>query len=281
MSNNTTSLNRLFTKDSILSLVRYKHSKLYHSVVTQYVANVDHLSHKDVIAKIYHYLSKSYRNEYFFKNTLFNKLLLGRHSVETTTALSQVTIEKAKADLIMINGKAVVYEIKSPLDNFSRLESQIENYYKSFDHVCILCPEIYYEKLAEIYQSLPVGIYVLSTRNTIQFKKEPQMNRDALNHHSFFKILRKGEYESILKQYLGYLPITAPAFYYDACLTEFSKIPLDEAYSMFLKELKKRNCVQDKDLFDKIPSELKSIVYFSDFQRGQMEKILEFIDSKY
>ena len=43
---------------------------------------------------LYNYLKKSYRNEYFYKNTMLNKLLLGRHSVNTTTALSEMPIGK-------------------------------------------------------------------------------------------------------------------------------------------------------------------------------------------
>ncbi len=60
---------------------------------------------------LYNYL-KVYRNEYFYKNTILNKLLLGRHSINTTTALSEMPIGKSIADFILLNGKGVVDEIK-------------------------------------------------------------------------------------------------------------------------------------------------------------------------
>ena len=78
------------------------------------------------------------RNEYYYKITLLNKLLLGIHSVNTTTALTEFPIAKSKADFVLINGKAVVYEIKTELDNLERLESQISDYYKAFDHVAVV-----------------------------------------------------------------------------------------------------------------------------------------------
>ncbi|MBU5889902.1 sce7726 family protein, partial [Vibrio cholerae O1] len=77
------------------------------------------------------------RNEYFYKNTLLNKLLLGKHSLNTTTAITEIPINKSKADFILINGKAVVYEIKTGLDSFERLESQIEDYFKAFVNVYV------------------------------------------------------------------------------------------------------------------------------------------------
>lgn len=281
MSYNNINLNRLFTKESILNLVCNKSSKLYTSVVSTYTSNNTHLSNGEIITKLYSYLTKHYRNEYLFKNTLLNTLLLGYHNINTTTALSQVTVEKAKADFILINGKAVVYEIKSQLDNFTRLESQIENYYKAFNHVCILSSESHYEKLRDIYQDSPVGIYVLSSKNTLQRKKEPAINNSGITHLSLFKILRKKEYESILKKHSSTLPAVAPAFYYDACLDSFKQIPLSKAYEEFLKQLKLRNSVHDKDLFDRIPKELKSIAYFADLKEKEYKQILEFINSKH
>lgn len=58
-------------------------------------------------------------------NTLLNKLLVGKHSVNTTTALAQVRIDQHIADFVMINGEGKLYEIKSELDNFDRLYDQL------------------------------------------------------------------------------------------------------------------------------------------------------------
>lgn len=91
-----------------------------------------------MVSEIYNILKTEYRNEYYYKNTLLNKLLLGVHSVNTTTALTEIPIAKSKADFVLINGKAVVYEIKTELDNLERLESQINDYFKAFDHVAVV-----------------------------------------------------------------------------------------------------------------------------------------------
>ncbi|MBC8060944.1 MAG: sce7726 family protein, partial [Clostridiaceae bacterium] len=52
-----------------------------------------------------------------------------------------------KADFILINGSAVVYEIKTELDTLDRLDSQIENYYKAFTKVCVITSESNYNKV--------------------------------------------------------------------------------------------------------------------------------------
>lgn len=40
-------------------------------------------------------------------------------------ALTELPIGDSKADFIMINGRGVVYEIKTDLDNLNRLNSQL------------------------------------------------------------------------------------------------------------------------------------------------------------
>lgn len=64
-------------------------------------------------------MDKEYRNEYFYKNTIFNQLLVQKHDLYNTAALTELPIADSKADFVMINGKGVVYEIKTDLDNFS------------------------------------------------------------------------------------------------------------------------------------------------------------------
>ena len=78
------------------------------------------LSNGEIIHNLYTRMSKSYRNEYIYQNTLLNALLLGKHSVRTTTALSQVPVGKAVADFIPISAK----HKKEPVADASALSHQ-------------------------------------------------------------------------------------------------------------------------------------------------------------
>ena len=55
----------------------------------------------------------------------------------------------------MINGKAVVYEIKTELDTFERLATQIDDYYKAFDHVCVVASDSQRTELLERFKNSP------------------------------------------------------------------------------------------------------------------------------
>lgn len=273
-------LNRFFSKQLVNSLIENQSMEIFKSMGSEYLSEEVFATNDEVISKIYAYMASNYRNEYIYMNTLFNKILLGRHNLNTTTAITQLPIESSKADLIMINGKAVVYEIKTDLDTFDRLMVQLDDYYKAFPCVTVVTCSHHYYKLYQMLKDTPTGIYILSDKkNTLQQKKAPIECFDNISHKALFKILRKSEYENIILKYFHKLPDCTPVFYYDECFKVFKTIPIKTAYSLFTIELKLRNKVVDIDRFNHVPYEMKALVYFSNLKNKEYDK-LEYALSK-
>ena len=170
MTENNLILNRLFTQNVFFDMIDTNDNTTYGAVIQRFVNDYENKDNGALISEVYRFMSKSYRNEYFYQNTLLNKLLLGKHSINTTTALTQIPISKSKADFILINGKAVVYEIKTELDTFERLDTQLRDYFKAFNHVCVVTSDSQYDRAASLLQNTPVGIYALTPQNTISSK---------------------------------------------------------------------------------------------------------------
>lgn len=282
MNTNNSILTRVFTQNMLKELMYdYSDTPILSNIVKRYELKYDgETKNESILSEIYQYISHSYRNEYFYKNTLLNKLIISAHRLKTTTALTEVPIAKSKADFIMINGKAVVYEIKTELDTFERLESQISDYYKAFDHVCVVTSESQAEELQVRFNNTPIGIYVLSDKNTLRRLKEPQEFRGDLDKEQIFKILNKPEYENIVKKVFKGLPDVTPVQYYRECKKIACELPLDELYSLFLKELKKRNKIDVID-FEQIPYALRFLVYFSKFQKDQLLELDDYLNQPF
>jgi hypothetical protein len=279
LDSNTLILNRFFSKKTICDLINGNDSPTYSAVVRQYLGDPTHLINRAAIQGIYETMRKSHRNEYYYKNTLLNKLLLGRHSLNTTTALTEVQVDGSKADFVLINGKAVVYEIKTELDTLDRLEGQVRDYFKAFSNVCVLTSESHYERVTGLLDCVPnVGIYVLTERSTISLKRDPIEDMSKLEHKSMFKILRKAEFESVLLQYYKELPQCKPAHYYKECYCMFEQISLENAYEAFLRELKSRNKISTADFLQYVPFELRFLVYFSSFKTRDYLKLDGFLE---
>ncbi len=278
---NNAILNKFFTKDNFSRLAREDYS-IYAAVVERYIDSPGNKENGRIINEIYEFISKSYRNEYFYQNTLLNKLLLEKHNLSNAAALTQLPICKSKADFVLINGKAVVYEIKTELDTFNRLDTQLRDYLKAFSYVCVVTSETKYDRAVNMLKDTPVGIYTLTSRNTISKKKrkEPEEDTSKLNHTAIFKVLRKRERENILLKYFGGLPDSPQAFYFGECLKLFSEIPIKIAYMMALEQLNKRNQIKASQI-EKIPYELKSLAYFSKLSKKDWQAIKKFMSQKY
>lgn len=277
-----TILNRMFTQKNIRDLIYKNNSAIYKKIVSDYFENIHYYTNFDLINEIYNLLSKRYRNEYFYENTLVNKLLFGVHSPNTTIALSQIPISKSKADFILINGRATVFEIKTELDSFYRLETQLENYYKAFKHVTVVTSEDKFNDLYKLLEGTPVGINVITKQNTIsrKMKKNPEKMIDKLDHKVIFDMLHKSEFENIIYKNFHRLPNVAPAYYYDECFYMFKKIPMDVIQRDILNEMKKRKTISIEK-FEKIPYPLKAISYFLDLNNKEYEKLDMFLSKKY
>lgn len=281
-TNKVSNLNRIFTRSMLRLFIDGKIDKIYSSVVRRYIDNADKKSNRELICEIYCELKNNYRNEYFYKNTLLNKLLLGVHSVNTTTALTEVAIAKSKADFVLINGKAVVYEIKTELDNLERLSSQIDDYYKAFDHVAVVTYDRNLQQLQKVLGSIdrPVGIYVLRKNGRLATVQKPQRYVDDLDKEIIFKLLRKSEYENIIVQWYGYLPEVTQFKYYATCKNLFLQIPIEESYLLVLKVLKNRMQLEKVE-FVKTQYELRFLAYFMELTYDDYQKLEVFLDRQY
>lgn len=89
-------LNKFFSRNTFLSLYEEGYDKTYGQVIKKYINYDSTKTNSELVREIYNILKTEYRNEYYYKNTLLNKLLLGVHSVNTTTALTEIPIAKIK-----------------------------------------------------------------------------------------------------------------------------------------------------------------------------------------
>ncbi len=281
-TNNISNLNRIFTRNMLRHFINGKVDNVYSSVIRRYISDAEQKNNRELISEIYCKLKNSYRNEYFYKNTLLNKLLLGVHSVNTTTALTEMAIAKSKADFVLINGKAIVYEIKTELDNLERLSSQIDDYYKAFDHVAVVTYEKNLSQLQKVLESIdkPVGIYILRRNGKLGTIQKPQRYTGDLDREVIFKLLRKSEYEEIIVRRYGHLPEVTQFRYYSACKKMFLQIPVEESYLLVLKILKMRMQIE-KEEFVKIPYELKFLAYFMELTYDDYQKLGVFLECQY
>lgn len=199
-----------FISDSNKTLSPYKE---------KYLCSKTPKNNAEIYNCLYDYLNDSYRIEYFYKNTIFNKIILGKYSLNTASAITELPLSNSIADLVVFGKEAVVYEIKTDYDNLSKLKHQILDYYKVFAKVYVVTGRQFVEKAKKFIENsnLPVGLKVVNNNTSISTVIKADNCFSFLDKRSIFGVLRKSEYESILVKYYNKLPRTNDFNHYNTC----------------------------------------------------------------
>ena len=218
----------------------------------------------EAISEIYQFMDRGYRNEYYYKNTILNQLLIKKHDLYNTAALTELPIGDSKADFIMINGRGVVYEIKTDLDNLLRLENQIKDYYKVFSYVYVVVGNKQLPLVKEFLKDQKVGIYELTSSGKLICRKKAFYNKENLSYEAMFQVLRKAEFESVLLKHFNKLPEVNSFQYYRECQKWLKCVNIITLQKDVMKCLKARTLMLvENKLEEKVPYELRFYAYFS------------------
>lgn len=203
---------------------------------------------------IFGLLSRRYRADYVYRAAVANKLFLGRHSPATTALLSELRVWRSRADLVMLNGTSTVYEIKTELDNFDRLASQLSAYSRMFDRIYVVT---HASQLHQLQASIPehVGVIVLSESFTLQVAREASTNADNTHVPTILDALRRDELVEMTRILCGSVPQVGSVRLVESCSQALAGYPPRRVHDEMVTILKKRR-IFTRDDFRSVPREL-------------------------
>lgn len=215
------------------------------------------------------------RDEYIYKAALTHKILLGKHSLRTACMLNEFRVGPCKADLVILNGTATVYEIKSERDSLSRLERQLDAYRRVFPSVVVIAGENHVEDVL-MSVGTDVGVLRLSRRHTISIVKPAVDRPDQVDPVAVFETLRTDEAKALLAG-LGLEAPDVPNTQLHAALREmFTGLDAHQAHVGMVRVLKqKRDLRPLSDLIDRLPQSLQPAALSVPLRRGDHDRLVQ------
>jgi hypothetical protein len=201
---------------------------------------------------------EGYRHEYIYKTALMHKILLGKHSLQTASMLTEFRVCECKADLVILNGTATVYEVKSERDSLSRLERQIGAYSKVFGQVYVIAAE---DHTQTVLNSLPkaVGILKLTSRYRISTLREAVDLTDSVSPAAIFESVRTEEARRILLLHGVSIPDVPNTLLNAELRRLFVQLKPRDAHQGMVRVLKKtRDLLPLSDLVAQLPKSLQT-----------------------
>ena len=139
-----------------------------------------------------------YPNEICIKSNFIKQVLM---SDKKQVTIFELPVGTSRADLCKINGKSIAYEIKTDLDNLTRLTKQLTDYNAIFDEVYVICSETNLSKITELLpDTCGIYTYIQNRHGKYMFQlfRNPTENQ-KLNSLKQLNLLRKSELLSYFK----------------------------------------------------------------------------------
>ncbi len=265
---------KIFNSNVLNSIARGDFSYLK-SLHEQKKIDINGLSLSDFYEKTYEHLAKNYKNEYLYKNLIIKKILLGRHSLNTATMLSEFRVGLKKADCVILNGKSTCYEIKTDYDSLIRLEEQLDSYLQLFDEAYVVCSATHLQSVLNIAPPC-VGILVLNELNRFTQIRKASKRTQPLNRGLLIQSLRQEEYKQLAETLINDEINLPNTLLYKECLTIFEKYS-DECFlnTKFIEILKKTRKNNDR-LIKSLPESLANAAISYRFSKKEADNLIEY-----
>jgi hypothetical protein len=216
---------------------------------------------------------EGYRDEYVYKTALILRILLGRHSLRTASVLNEFRVEDCKADLVILNGTATAYEVKSERDSLARLERQIETYSQCFAQVYVIAAENHLDAVKALIPN-DVGILKLSNRLEISLVQKALDRPERTSSAVIFDSVRTVEARLILEAHGISIPKVPNTQLHSVLRELFTKLTNLDAHRGMVRVLKRtRNLWQFSDLLDQLPLSLYSAVFSTPLRRVDQARL--------
>lgn len=204
-------------------------------------------------------ISREYRSEYVFKNSIVDRLVFGRHSPRTAAPLLELGAGKSIVDVAVFNGTSTAYEIKTELDDFSRLLPQLRSYEQRFERVAVVTsPRLSHRVLDAVPDH--IGVIALSNRGSLSELRAPTSGIGRLTRTGLFGLLRLSEALDILHRTHNYEIDVPRAQLWQRTRELFLELSTEVAHAEAVSQLRARG-MRAAGLAISMPRSLRAMAY--------------------
>lgn len=247
--------------------------EIFHKISDEFPELSSAINITDFYDKAYQILVKNYRNEYVVKNEITNKILLGKHSMKTTSMMSEIRTGNNIADCLVINSYSTCYEIKTEFDSLVRFYEQLTSYRKAYDQTYIVTHESHMEHVLSLHKESPTfGVIELTKRNQLKKIISAPISKE-FDFDITFDTLRKSEYMYIAEQVFGNIPKMPNTQLYGYCKEAYQTLSKKNANAIFKDSLKKFR-YNDHNFINALPKSLKNIGVSYQLTRNEKNSLL-------
>lgn len=180
-------------------------------------------------------------NDRIVRKAFHTSVLKKAHSSSDTFVVDELGLKNGlvRADIAVLNGKLVGYEIKTEKDNLERLPNQVDVYSQVFDNAFLVVCEKHLNRAVELIPDW-WGIYIIQNRSNESFSFKC-LRKSKLNIHkssyALVQLLWKSEALEVLNDTgKDFKPNVTKQCLYDEIVSHYDSTSLSQITLQYLKK---------------------------------------------
>lgn len=227
---------------------------------------------RDIFDLAYAQVLRDYPCEYVFKNEIYRQ-----RKQPVGDLVDEFWVGNTRADVVLTGETISVYEVKTDLDSFTRLDNQLASYSTVFDRVYLVT-----SASRAVATKVPehVGILLLDAAGIIQEHRPAVSNKDATSVEAIHHAMRGLEVLAYCNERFGAPPLDiVNTLRQEECWRWFQTITPAEAHdAMHQALLKRRRHLVHEQVLQSAPASLKYLAATKRLNLPQLRRIIRELD---
>lgn len=229
---------------------------------------------RTVVWRCHRWLSRYHRNDLVYRNAIIEQSAPKGPGV----ILPEFRIGGSIADFLKVEESLHVLEIKSDVDNVTRLERQIDEYEKIAPLVSLVLSPRLVDYVVNVSRFDRVGLQVLSRHGEIQCVRRAQFSGGSLDSGFMMRSIRRSEYLNVLKE-LGHPVPELPNTQEFSCALDLSmRVDPFLYHEAVVEVLKKRKLKAGRSRIARLPGPLRPSVLKLNPTGRQIDSLREWLN---
>src|SRR5690606_31200340 len=137
---------------------------------------------------------RHYRNDLVYRRAVLGQMIPWSDGI----LLPEFRVGRSIVDFLAVTDSLHAVEIKSDLDNTSRLDSQLHDYSKIAPLVSVMASKRVVERVLAIPEFQAIGLHWLDVNGRVETVRDAKFRSDLLESEVLMRSLRRAEYLRVL-----------------------------------------------------------------------------------
>ena len=222
------------------------------------------------------WLSRHYRNDLVYRRAVLGQMIPQTDGI----LLPEFRVGRSIVDFLAVSEALHAVEIKSDLDNISRLDGQLHDYRRIAPFVSLMASKRVVERVLAIPDFQSIGLHWLDVNGRVVTVREARFSCELLDSEVLMRSLRRAEYLRVLSGLGSAVPDLPNTRVFSYALEASRNLDPLVFHNAVAEQLRERKPRAGRSLIARLPEPVRPAVLKLDPTRQQVSSLQDWLNQE-